>query len=626
MAVTGRGRILASAFLAVSIVIVICLPARAASAQAAGERIHSYDVDVLVRTDGTIEVTETIDYDFGSSSRHGILREFVTSQGYEPEDDLDPRATSVRRDVEWWRRYPLDIVSVESDAPDRFAREKVKTTFNADLRSELVRIGDKDITITGRHSYTIRYAQKGALNAMIGDDELFWNIVGGGWDVPIDEVRVAVTAEAGAIARVACFSGPVGSTTTCPASITDGAARYTASGLGPFQGVTIAATVPDNDGPDVEPVKYLREKWSLERAFDVTPATVAGAAAVALVSLGGVGTLLYRGGRDRRAIGTVTDIAYSEGAEENTERVGLFEDVPTPVEFVPPDDIRPAQLGVLIDETADNLDVSATLVDLAVRGYLRIEEITNSRGKVTDHRLVRLSNNEGLLPYELLLLQHLFETGPVVQMSQLKNKFAADMREVKNALYDDAVARGFFARRPDHTRQKWTAIGFLALAVGVGLLIGAIVLTHIALVAAPLALAGLALAIGAHFMPRRTARGTGAYRRALGFEDFIENSEKHRAQFAERQNLFTEYLPYAVVFKCTDKWAKTFESLGYQPNTSAWYVGAYPFAFSSFSDSIQSFSSAAGSTLSSTPGSSGGSGFSGGSSGGGGGGGGGGSW
>ena len=608
-------------------VVVFFASTRSASAQPGGERIRSYDVQVVVRVDGTIDVTETIDYDFGFSSRHGILREFVTAQGYEPADDPDTRAASVRRDVEWWRKYPLDVVSVDSDAPDRYAIESASSEFNADLQSKRARIGDKDITITGRHAYTIHYIQKGAVNALPGDDELYWNIVGTGWNVPIDEITVSVTADAGAIERVACFSGAVRSTATCPADLTDGAAQFRESGLSAFQGVTIVATIPDNNGPDIEPVKYLKEKWSLDRAFDITPTTVAGAAAVAIVSLGGVGALLYRVGRDRRAIGTVTDIAFSEGAEDSTERVGLFEDVPAPVEFVPPDRIRPAQLGVLIDETADNLDVSATLVDLAVRGYLRIEEVANSRGKVNDHRLVRLARNEGLLPYEQLLLQHLFETGPTVQMSQLKNKFAADMREVKNALYDDAVARGYFVRRPDHVRQKWTALGFFALAIGVGLLIAAIVMTHIALVAVPLALAGLALAIGSRFMPRRTARGTGAYRRALGFQDFIENSEKHRAQFAEQQNLFTEYLPYAVVFGATDKWARTFESLGYQPDTRAWYVGAYPFAFASFSNSIQSFSSVAGSTLSSTPASSGGSGGGGGGfSGGGGGGGGGGSW
>lgn len=607
--------------------LVLVTTAHPASAQTQGERIHTYDVHVVVLADGTIDVTETIDYDFGFFTRHGILREFVTAQGYEPADDPDPRASSVRRDVEWWRKYPLDVISVDSDAPDKYALESVKSSFNADLQLKRARIGDKNVSITGRHTYTIHYRQKGAVNAMGGDDELNWNIVGGGWDIPIDEVHIDVTAETGAITRVTCFSGAVGATDTCQANTIEGVAKFSEADLGSFQGVTIVAAIPDADGPDIEPVKYIQEKWSLDRAFAVTLPTVMGAAAVAAVAIGGVGVLLYRVGRDRRAIGTVTDIAFSEGAEENTERVGLFENVPTPVEFVPPDGIRPAQLGVLIDESADNLDVSATLVDLAVRGYLRIEEVTNNRGKVTDHRLVRLAKNDDLLPYEQLLLQHLFETGPVVEMAQLKNKFAADMKEVKEALYVDAVGRGFFARRPDQVRQKWTAIGFFSLAIGVALLIAAIVATHIALVAAPLAVAGLLMAICARFMPRRTARGTGAYRRALGFQDFIENSEKHRAQFAEQQNLFTEYLPYAVVFGCTDKWARTFESLGYQPDTSLWYVGTYPFAFSSFSHSIESFSSSAGTYLSSTPASSGGSGFGGGGfSGGGGGGGGGGSW
>ncbi|MEO5838520.1 MAG: DUF2207 domain-containing protein [Acidimicrobiales bacterium] len=607
--------------------LVMVAPAHAASAQTQGERIRTYDVQVVVLANGTIDVTETIDYDFGFFSRHGILREFVTAQGYEPADDPDPRAASVRRDVEWWRKYPLDVISVSSDAPDKYALESVKSSFNADLQLKRARIGDKDITVTGRHTYTIHYVQKGAVNAMSGDDELYWNIVGTGWDIPIDVVRVDVTAETGAITQVACFSGGTGSTDTCPATIDNGVAKFSEAGLGAFQGVTIAATIPDANGPDVEPVKYIGEKWSIERAFDVTLATVVGAAAVAIIAIGGVALLVFRVGRDRRSIGTVTDIAFSEGAEENTERVGLFEHVPTPVEFVPPDGIRPAQLGVLVDESADNLDVSATIVDLAVRGYLRIEEVTNDRGKVKDHRLVRLAKNDSLMPYEQLLLQHLFETGPSVEMAQLKNKFAADMREIKEALYVDAVGRGFFARRPDQVRQKWTAIGFFGLAIGVALLIAAIVATHIALVAAPLAIAGLMLAIGARFMPRRTARGTGAYRRALGFKDFIENSEKHRAQFAERQNLFTEYLPYAIVFGVTEKWARTFESLGYQPDTSAWYIGTYPFVFSSFSHSIQSFSSSAGTLLSSTPASSGGGGMGGGGfSGGGGGGGGGGSW
>ena len=152
---------------------------------------------------------------------------------------------------------------------------------------------------------------------------------------------------------------------------------------------------------------------------------------------------------------------------------------------------------MLVDETADTIDVSATIVDLAVRGFLRIEEVTNSRGKVTDHRLIRLAKNDALLPYEQLLLTHLFSSGPAVEMKHLKNKFASKLHAVKSALYDDVVGAGYFPRRPDQVRQKWTAVGFLSLAACVGVLVFAVAKTHYAVVAAPLVLAGLALAIGA---------------------------------------------------------------------------------------------------------------------------------
>ena len=66
-------------------------------------------------------------------------------------------------------------------------------------------------------------------------------------------------------------------------------------------------------------------------------------------------------------------------------------------------------------------------------------------------------------------------------------------------------------------------------------------------------------------MPRRTAKGTAVLRRAAGFRRFIMESEKDRARFAEQQHLFSEYLPYAVVFGATDRWAKAFAGIDDEP-------------------------------------------------------------
>ena len=116
------------------------------------------------------------------------------------------------------------------------------------------------------------------------------------------------------------------------------------------------------------------------------------------------------------------------------------------------------------------------------------------------------------------------------------------------------------------------------------------------------------------------------YRRVLGFREYMEVAETDRQRFYEEENIFQEYLPYAIVFGSVDKWAKAFEDMGIEPNTSNWYVGTTPFRAVAFSHSLQGFSSSMSSAIASTPGGSGSSGFSGGSSGGGGGGGGGGSW
>ena len=113
----------------------------------------------------------------------------------------------------------------------------------------------------------------------------------------------------------------------------------------------------------------------------------------------------------------------------------------------------------------------------------------------------------------------------------------------------------------------------------------------------------------------------------LGFRRVIETSETDLARFAERENLFSRYLPYAIVFGCTEKWAERFASLGDGPSDTSWYISTHPFTLAAFSDAIDGFTVTTAGTLSSTPAGSGGSGFGGGGfSGGGFGGGGGGSW
>jgi uncharacterized membrane protein YgcG len=237
--------------------------------------------------------------------------------------------------------------------------------------------------------------------------------------------------------------------------------------------------------------------------------------------------------------------------------------------------------------------------------------------------------DDKLLLYEKRLLNGLFESGDQVELSALRKTFAERLQAVKDALYDDMVSRKWFLRRPDRVRQTWVVIGSLALSAGIALTIVLAIYTKLGLLGIPFALGGLLLLIGAKWLPARTAKGTAMTRRVNGFRIVIEKAEEHMSKWAEQENVFTRFLPYAVVFGVTDKWAKAFESLGQLPSDTTWYVSSRPFVYAQFADSIDSFSVTTSGTIASTPagsGSSGFGGFGGGGAGGGGGGGGGGSW
>jgi uncharacterized membrane protein YgcG len=285
-----------------------------------------------------------------------------------------------------------------------------------------------------------------------------------------------------------------------------------------------------------------------------------------------------------------------------------------------------------VDERADTLDVTATIVDLAVRKHLVINEIESGGVfglfKSKDYELERLESAEDtLLPYEQKLLDSLFETGSPVKLSDLKNEFYDDLAKVKERLYAGVTkGLGYFPRDPEKTRTLYRWAGAITAGVGVILLV-LLGQVGVGLLALPLVLAGGLLLLLAPTMPRRTAEGRAMYRRALGFRRYIETAETERQRFAERENLFEEYLPYAIVFECVDKWAEAFEGLDDQVRQSGWYRGRGPFVASAFASSINDFSGSITNVMASTPGGKGGSGFGGGGfSGGGGGGGGGRSW
>jgi uncharacterized membrane protein YgcG len=592
-----------------------------------GERIRSLESNIDLHKDGSVSITETIEYDFGSASRHGIYRIIPVRFPLNETEvrRLDPKADM---SVDWERVTPVTEVRVSS--PDGNTPVGVETETNN--TNFVIRIGDPDRTVTGVHTYVISYRLGGVVNGFDDSDELYLNVTGNGWEIPMDSVSATLAAP-GTINAVRCLQGPYGGTDVCSQAdiLGDDNAEFSAHGMNAGDAVTIVARMPKGVLDTPRPI--LDQVWSARHAFTVSPATVAGSGGVLALLMAAVGVAGFRVGRDRRYVGSPTDQAFgNESGEE--ERVPLFGKDPIQVEFTPPDGLPPGLIGTLIDEVAHPLDVTATIVDLAVRGYLRIEEVPDEGlFSSTDYRLVKLRDTTGLASYELLLMDHLFASGDAVLLSSLKTKFRPQLREVQDGLYREVLRHGWYRRSPDRQRLRWSGIAVMVILAGVGLTVLLAMYTSWGWAGIAVILGGVALAIGAQKMPARTAKGTAVYRRTLGFREMFLAGEGERQAWAEEQNLFSRYLPYAIVFGLTDKWASTFEKLAAEglvpPDSIGWWYSPRPFDWYVFSRSMDSFSTAAAGQLSaaappsaSAGGSSGfgGGGFSGGGFGGGGGG------
>jgi len=562
--------------------------------------INSFQADIDILEDGRVQVVESIKADFGNLQKHGIFRDI-------PE---------VYERTGGGKHYTKLEVKIVKNNGANTPYEILKENGYARLK-----IGDSDETITGVQNYTIEYLVSGVLKSFEDHDELYWNATGDRWPVPIESAKATVTLPSGQVGQITCYEGPRGAQDLCDFQepIGNEASFEASRSLSPEEGLTVVVGYPKGLVPIivVPPPKSVWDTMFTSWNFAAFALSLSFSAGFAFF-------LWWRRGRDYwwRA-----RFLYDPQAKHEVRPPGAHEQIV--VEYTPPEKLRPAEIGTLVDERADTLDVSATIIDLATRGFLTIsEEAKKWLFGRTDYILTKTSTDaKALLPYEQELRSRLFETGDVVSISSLKTKFYEDLKVVKDKLYEDMVNKKFFYENPESVRRKYLFVAIGVGVLGVLILVLGFVLVFSLLVAigAGLAIGGIFLLIVSQIMPRRTADGHEMWRRTKGYELFISTAEKYRQRFFENKNMFNEILPYAIVFGLTEKFAQAFKDMGIEPPQPAWYSGTAPFNAALFGASISSFSSSLSSAMASAPG---GSGFSGGggSSGGGFGGGGGGSW
>ncbi|MFP3902324.1 MAG: DUF2207 domain-containing protein, partial [Acidimicrobiia bacterium] len=189
------------------------------------EHVERMWAGAVLAADGSAEVTEVIDWDFGAiaTGKHGI---------YRIVPGLDPNA-------------PVSVSS--PTAPDDLA-------VTTDIDGTRLRIGHPDRTVTGRHRYRIEYPLAGVARQMQTDGEageaggtqelqIDWEAVGTEWDVGTERAEVHLVAPA-ELTDVACYRGQRGSRDTCDVDQPEpGHLAVTIDGLDPRHGVSIEARV-----------------------------------------------------------------------------------------------------------------------------------------------------------------------------------------------------------------------------------------------------------------------------------------------------------------------------------------------------------------------------------------------
>lgn len=597
------------------------------------EYVKSFLTNMVVNTDNSIDVTETIIYNTGTSERHGIYRGIYTVSSQD-------------------RSMSLNNVFVTDENGQPYQFEVIGS-----VGGKQIKIGDPDMTFTGEKTYILKYHATRAVAQLKDYDEIYWNVTGNEWDMPILEAKATVSLPGNAVStQQACYWGEFGSDDKCEYSVNSSGVYtfLTPNQLDPYQGLTIAVGFPKGIVSPYTLVDNIFD-FFLKYLFWLISGLIP------VLSLFFSLRYWYKYGRDPKGTGVI---------------------IP---QYDVPDGLTPIEVSGIANEKVNASQISAEIIYLATKGYLKINQLEErfiGLIKTTDYELVKLKDHSDLAnSFDQKLLKGLFDKSSLkseylkefkislakkspklvplldsftntkeetvddkdalssqkyqsVKLSDLKYEFASTAQSIVEKVLDALLNKKYYSNlgRIRTGPVRWALIMFMAVwASGFfGVLVGTLLFNSnpVPLIAG-IFLAIIIYGVVSHFFPAKTEKGVATTEYLLGLKDYLQIAEKDRLQFhnapEKKPEVFEKLLPYAMVLGVSDIWAKEFE--GIYTNPPSWYSGTRGSAFSAlaFTHSISSFSTYASSTMSATHSSGGGSGG-GGSSGGGGGGGGGGSW
>jgi len=538
-------------------------------------RLESFHADIQVYESGTVEVTETLRPSF-RGQYNGIYRTI-------PIEYRTPRGFRFK--------LRLSVESVTDEAGNDLRYETSRDGDDLEIKIWVPNARDaaRTVLLTYRVANGIRFFDPDDERDEIVEayDELYWNVTGTEWPVPIGRASATIRLPVDATGiRAQAFTGPYGSPAQdATVEIEGSLVRIESSRRLDFRegltaGVAWDAGVVTRPGPIARLSSYMIANWPLLLPFFAF-------------------AFMYRRWNER---GRDPELGSIEPRYE------------------PPAGLSPAEVGVIIDNTADMRDITATLVDLAVRGYLTIEEEEEEKlmGLLSSKDYVfRRTDKRGTpsAPHEAALLRAVFGKRDSRRLSKLKNTFYKKLPDLKNDLQRALIEHGVYEESPAGVTGKYVGLGVL---MGVVIFFGGSVAgrsLHLAPLAVVLsAIISALVIIGfAFIMPARTKRGSELLRQVKGFEEFLERVESDRfKRMITGPEMFEKFLPYAMALGVDSQWAGAFEGMYQEPPD--WYRGARFSTFNSriFVSSLGDLTTQTHSTMSSAPRSSGGSSFGGG--------------
>ncbi len=545
------------------------------------ESISNFQTDITINKDSTLNVAETIDYDFGTTQHHGMFQTI-------------PYKAQARGGT-FKYRYSNFVVTDEKNQPIQFDN----STSGNDI---ILKVGDPNTYVTGKHVYKISYTVGRAINYFSDHDELYWNVVGTKWTVPIAKASVVVHGPAN-ITRAECFTGELNSKEKNCSIAGVNTNTVTITGTQSFpegEGMTMVVALPAGT---------LTQPTTAQKFWDIVKDN--GVLMIPILVFILMFAIWYKWGRDPKSKNPIV------------------------AQYEAPDKLSPMYMGALLHNKVTNQDLAAEIVYLAEQGFLTIERIETKSMlgfRNDDYRFA----STGKLPESLpdataYLLSKIFLTESSVLMSDLKTvkSFGLAIAQIKKDTIDWLSQQQYFRTNPVRVQHIMGIVGVVLIYLAIHILGSG--LGVIGIVSGILS-AIIIFAFG-RIMPAYSEHGADVVALIKGLKLYLSVAEKDRLKFANAPDKdpkqFEKLLPYAIALGVEKEWAAQFKDL---TNAPSWYTDSTgnmsTFNALYFANSMGDFSSSMqGAVTTVTTASSGGSGFGGGGGvGGGGGGGGGGSW